>query len=690
MSTSRTTAQIRGLQYAAALLMSVISLVSLVGWLAGNLDLAGRVVRYDPMVPVTALVFLALCIALVVRLRFERPRARRLIWGTALSIWLVVVAEIVDFLAGIPISPDRLFVTAADMVQGRQMGRMSPVVALLFAALATALVLYESIDLRKRSIAVSVSMVVAVVGFTLCVGYAYDAPLLYSLSPFTPSVFASIGMFVMGLGIAALGLEQRPFALFLGDSVQAQLMRAAMPATVFAALAFAALGVVDLRFGLAVGPIPTSLAVILVILVVTVVILQSASRIGARLDAVEADRQVAEDALRESEWSYRNQFAGNAVVMLLVGPVNGRILDANAAAASFYGYPREIMMEMSTADLSTDPIDAVSTTMAGDKERGGGRFEFRHRLADGAERDVDVSSSVVQLGGREVIHSIILDITERKHIEAELAAQHQTLEALVEYRTTELLTANEELREATAAKSDFLASMSHELRTPLNSIIGFSDIMRRGMAGELTEEQRKQIGMIHESGLHLLTLINAVLDLSKVEAGRVELRIEALDVAALVREAAEIVRPMAASKALGLCIDVDGGDWTLESDGYKVRQILLNLISNAVKFTEAGEVVVAVERAPDRALCIAVSDTGYGISETNLSRIFEAFTQIDTPDIIMPPGTGLGLSISREFAHLLGGEIKVRSELGVGSTFTLTLPAIAPVAPVVESKESLA
>ncbi|MDP3629408.1 MAG: ATP-binding protein [Actinomycetota bacterium] len=303
---------------------------------------------------------------------------------------------------------------------------------------------------------------------------------------------------------------------------------------------------------------------------------------------------------------------------------------------------------------------------------------------------MDVSSSVVQLGGREVIHSIILDITERKHIEAELAAQHQTLEALVEYRTTELLTANEELREATAAKSDFLASMSHELRTPLNSIIGFSDIMRRGMAGELTEEQRKQIGMIHESGLHLLTLINAVLDLSKVEAGRVELRIEALDVAALVREAAEIVRPMAASKALGLCIDVDGGDWTLESDGYKVRQILLNLISNAVKFTEAGEVVVAVERAPDRALCIAVSDTGYGISETNLSRIFEAFTQIDTPDIIKPPGTGLGLSISREFAHLLGGEIKVRSELGVGSTFTLTLPAIAPVAPVVESKESLA
>lgn len=534
------------MQYTAAFVMGAVALISFTGWIIGNFGLAGRTARYDAMVPVVSLVFLGLCAVLIVRLRMARPRARVFVLGVVVATISVALVELIDFITGLHVSPDRLFGTAAEMSTGRQVARMSPLVAVLFIVLAISLALYESDGPRRRSMAATLSMVVAGLGFTLCVGYAYDAPLLQEFSPFTPAFYTSLGMLLIGLGVAALGLDRWPFALFLGDSVRAQLMRAVLPAVVFTAVAFGSLGVIDIRFGLAHGPIPTSLVLIIVLATVTTSVLRSASRIGRRFDRAEA----------------------------------------------------------------------------------------------------------------------------------ELSLYRKKLETLVAERTAELVSANAGLQEATAAKSDFLASMSHELRTPLNSIIGFSDMLQRGMVGDLSEEQTKQIGMIHRSGRQLLVLINDVLDVAKIEAGKAEVHVERLNALELVREAVELIRPMADDKGLEVRVDAGGSndDWELCSDRDKVRQILLNLIGNAVKFTHDGTIDIVLNRGSDATLVIAVLDTGYGIAKEDLSRVFEAFTQIDTPDVIKPHGTGLGLSISREFAHLLGGEITVTSEVGVGSTFTLALP----------------
>lgn len=266
-----------------------------------------------------------------------------------------------------------------------------------------------------------------------------------------------------------------------------------------------------------------------------------------------------------------------------------------------------------------------------------------------------------------------------------LEFERQQLETLVAHRTGDLSAANEdlvrlneELREATAAKSAFLARMSHELRTPLNSVIGFSGVLTQGLAGPLNEEQRTQIDMVNRSGRHLLALVDDVLDLARIEAGRTEIAPEVIDPRELVTEVVEAVRPLAERKGLDLTADPSNAEGVLYSDCGKIRQILFNLVGNAVKFTASGSVVLALAEEPDGGFSFTVSDTGPGIAESDQPGIFDAFTQITKPGELESEGTGLGLRISREFAHLLGGELTVESRLGTGSTFTLRLPATPP------------
>jgi len=251
--------------------------------------------------------------------------------------------------------------------------------------------------------------------------------------------------------------------------------------------------------------------------------------------------------------------------------------------------------------------------------------------------------------------------------DTELEAYHSTLEQLVKERTMGL-------EKATKAKSEFLASMSHELRTPLNSIIGFSGILNQGLAGPLSEEQNKQVAMINASGRHLLTLINDVLDLSKIEAGRVELVVESFDPYELAHEMAQLVHPLAEARGLTLSAEMISDHAMILSDLGKVKQILLNLLSNAIKFTDSGRVEIRYMRSADGTANFAITDTGDGIAEADLESVFGAFTQLASERAVKPQGTGLGLSLSREYAHMLGGEITVTSHLGEGSTFTLAVP----------------
>lgn len=254
------------------------------------------------------------------------------------------------------------------------------------------------------------------------------------------------------------------------------------------------------------------------------------------------------------------------------------------------------------------------------------------------------------------------DITARKVAEDRLK---RTLE--------ELGAAKEKAEIADRLKSAFLATMSHELRTPLNSIIGFTGIILQGYAGPLTEEQSKQLNMVKKSANHLLSLINDVLDISKIEAGQLQVSFEPFDMKAVVEHALLSTRPAAETKGLSLSLSVGPDVNGIVSDRRRVEQILLNLLSNAIKFTEKGGVSVECMKTGD-FITISVADTGIGIQEKDMNTLFTAFQQIDSGTTRKYEGTGLGLHICKRLVQLLGGEIYVKSAWGSGTTFGFTLP----------------
>ncbi len=257
---------------------------------------------------------------------------------------------------------------------------------------------------------------------------------------------------------------------------------------------------------------------------------------------------------------------------------------------------------------------------------------------------------------------------------ATITALNAELETRVQERTEQLTAANTRLEMATLAKSDFLASMSHELRTPLNTIIGFSNLLETGMVGELSAEQQKQIEMISGAGKHLLSLVNEVLDLASIEAGRVRIERGPVDVTRLVRSIVESLTVLAKAKGLDLSVTVSPDVGTCVTDGRRLEQVLFNLLGNAVKFTESGSVRLDVGR-DEGDVVFAVTDTGRGIPADDLPSIFDEFYQVERPDIGKTEGTGLGLSVSGRLVGLLGGTISVESEPGAGTTFVVKVPA---------------
>jgi PAS domain S-box-containing protein len=272
------------------------------------------------------------------------------------------------------------------------------------------------------------------------------------------------------------------------------------------------------------------------------------------------------------------------------------------------------------------------------------------------------------------------DITERVNATAELRRLNTELEARVAQRTAELSAAMLRALEADRLKSAFLATMSHELRTPLNSIIGFTGVLLQGLAGPLNPEQAKQLGMIRDSARHLLELINDVLDISKIEAGQLEVARAPFDMRAAIEASLRVVWPQAQKKGLEVRASIATGVGSVVSDRRRVEQILLNLLSNAVKFTERGEVELAC-RAQAGWLETSVRDSGIGIDPDDVPKLFQPFHQLETGLNRRHEGTGLGLAICQNLVTLLGGQIRVDSAPGAGSTFTFTLPLAQEGAP---------
>jgi signal transduction histidine kinase len=254
--------------------------------------------------------------------------------------------------------------------------------------------------------------------------------------------------------------------------------------------------------------------------------------------------------------------------------------------------------------------------------------------------------------------------------QAVIAIQNARLFREIQEKSAQLEVANKH-------KSDFLANMSHELRTPLNAIIGFSEVLSERMFGELNEKQADYLKDIHESGKHLLSLINDILDLSKIEAGRMDLEVSTFDLPSALSNAMTLVRERAQRHGIALSLNVDKRLGAFQADERKFKQIVLNLLSNAVKFTPDGGRVDVSATKYDGKIEVAVKDTGIGIAPEDQAAVFEEFKQVGRDYTKKAEGTGLGLTLTKRFVELHGGEISLQSAPGKGSTFTITLPLIS-------------
>jgi signal transduction histidine kinase len=326
-------------------------------------------------------------------------------------------------------------------------------------------------------------------------------------------------------------------------------------------------------------------------------------------------------------------------------------------------------------DLVALPSSLTGISADFDAGLAGGFAEKIRRVPEGTAEKIlkhfmDLLDVMVFTGHKNLI-------TARLHIEAVQESYRELQE-----KNRALEDSYSKLKELDRLKSNFLATMSHELRTPLTSVIGYSEMMLEGLGGPLTAEQREYLGIIMEKGENLLQLITSILDISKIEAGRIRLVLSEVDPGQIMRDAVATVLPIARKKGIRVACE-PGGLPRLHCDREKVRQCLVNLCTNAVKFTQSGGVVtVSAEPATGDRLAIRVADDGIGIAEENLARVFDVFFQVDGSTTREQGGAGLGLAIVKSFVEAHGGEVQVRSRVGAGSTFSLVLPLRPSVAPV--------
>ncbi|HRD49015.1 MAG: response regulator [Candidatus Competibacter sp.] len=395
-------------------------------------------------------------------------------------------------------------------------------------------------------------------------------------------------------------------------------------------------------------------------------------------------RQAAERERANQEMRFRTvvNSVPDAIVTL---DSAGKMESFSPAAETIFVRRAEDAVGQSVQSLIADPDRAaLAARLNAEIESGGASGEIRGQRPDGSHFPMDYSISAIRLDGNLHFAATFRDITARKRAEAELRQLNQELEARVATRTAELSAAKEQAESANRAKSTFLANMSHELRTPLNAIIGFSDLMRRDARTgreRLSPTQAENLDLIHRSGEHLLTLINNVLDLSRIEAGRTVVNLGTCDLHDLLTGLEGMFALKAQGKGLTLrFVRAPATPRYIRTDEVKLRQVLINLLGNACKFTERGEVTVRVGAAPadEREPCLRfeVADTGAGIAAEDLAHLFEPFVQTATGRKAAE-GTGLGLAICRQFVELLGGRIEARSVVGEGSVFAFEIAAEA-------------
>jgi len=363
-----------------------------------------------------------------------------------------------------------------------------------------------------------------------------------------------------------------------------------------------------------------------------------------------------EEERKRAEELYRTLFTSSPTSVYIAQ--EGKIMFVNPKFYKLMGYGEDELLGIDPLAL-VHPEDRQRVRYSAVAMLKGNRSSpYEMRVINKAGKTVWVIGTVSSINykGKRATLGNFMDITERKQMERMLQGKTKELEA------------------ASQAKSEFLASMSHELRTPLNAIIGFSELMLDGVLGKIHDEQRQCLNDILGSGQYLLNLINDVLDLSKVEAGKIELKLESLNLADVIHDVVKTVKPMLDNNRHQLEVSLEEGLPQVQADKKRLRQIFFNLLSNAIKFTPAGgKLGIEVGREGDWCQ-VSVVDSGIGIKKKDQGQIFEPFTQIDTLPEKKREGTGLGLALTRQLVKMCGGKIWVESEYRKGSRFTFTIP----------------
>ena len=394
--------------------------------------------------------------------------------------------------------------------------------------------------------------------------------------------------------------------------------------------------------------------------------------------------------LYESEARF-SEIVGSAMDAIVVFDADGVITLFNAAAQRMFGVTfddtaRRNVRDFFPESLRQDLLDRICTHTDGtDPEAvvaGGAGKESALSLlgarASGEQFPVEATASCLDVRGKKTYTLIVRDISERKRAEMELQSQARSLaRAMSELKALndELAERQVELERAMAARSRFYASMSHELRTPINAVLGYSTLLLENIYGPLNEKQAEGITRTHKAAKHLLELVNDVLDLSKIEAGKIDLRLQPVTFPSLLEDLFVTVRPLADQYGSSLAIEQEGPAMKVISDPRRVRQILLNLLSNAIKFGRGKPIRVRSMPTEDGGIVLEVIDQGEGIAPADREKIFDEFVQLGKTQLT--EGTGLGLPISRRLAEMLQGALEIDSEPGGGSTFRLILPATA-------------
>jgi len=359
----------------------------------------------------------------------------------------------------------------------------------------------------------------------------------------------------------------------------------------------------------------------------------------------------------------------------------GRILILNEAVERMFGYSRAELL-----GLSVDHLVPASMRSGHSQHRAayakrpntrpmGTGLELQGQRKDGSLFPVEISLSPNWIEGSLHVIASVRDITERKAVENRIQALREQYTAELTMKNEQLEARNREVEQANRLKNEFLASMSHELRTPLHTIIGFSELLTEQLEGPLGEKQQRFVGHILQDARHLLELINEILDISKIESGRLELKRESFDFSQCVEEVLAGIRHQAATKNITL-ENKNRFQSSLYADRLRVKEILYNLLSNAVKFTPEGGRVWVEGSSEGGTLRVSVCDTGIGIPEQEHPSIFEKFYQVGDASGGTREGTGLGLPITKHLVELHGGTISVESRPGQGSSFRLTFPLL--------------